>query len=102
MLKILAICGNGMGSALVLRMGLEPALADLGVQANITCTSAGQAGSMAQFADLIILPTNLLPVVDPPDDIPSVVVTNLINREEVYERVEAVLKEHYPEELGSV
>ena len=31
MLKILAVCGNGQGSSVVLRLGLEPVLAELGL-----------------------------------------------------------------------
>ena len=99
MLKILAVCGNGMGSSVVLRLGLEPALEELGVEAIVECTSTGQAHSMMQFVDLIIMPKNLTHIVDVPKNVPTVLVRNLVSAKEVRAGVEAALREHYPDAL---
>jgi PTS system ascorbate-specific IIB component len=100
MLKILAVCGNGQGSSIVLRLGLEPALEDLGIRdVSIECTALGQAQSMVQFVDLIIIAAHLQDGIELPKNKPIVVVKNLINKQEVREKVEVALREYYPELL---
>ena len=100
MLKILAVCGNGQGSSIVLRLGMEPALEELGISdASIECTALGQAQSMVQFVDMIIIAAHLVDGIDLPENKPVVVVKNLINKQEVREKVEAALREYYPELL---
>ncbi len=100
MLKILAVCGNGQGSSIVLRLGLEPALADLGLaDASVECTSVGQAQGMVQFADMIIIPGHFLNMIDMPEGKPIVEVKNLLDKNEVKEKVTAALKKYYPELL---
>ena len=100
MLKILAVCGNGQGSSIVLRLGMEPALDDLGIRdASIECTAVGQAQGMIPFVDLVIVAAHLADMIEMPEGKPVVVVKNLINKEEVRTKVEAALREYYPELL---
>lgn len=100
MIKIIAVCGNGQGSSIVLRLGLEPALAELGLEdASVECTSLGQAQGLIRFADLIIIPGHMKDMVDIPEDKPVVVVNNLINKKEVKEKVTLALQQYYPEVL---
>ena len=100
MLKILAVCGNGQGSSIVLRLGMEPALDELGIRdASIECTAAGQAQGMIPFVDMVIIAAHLVDTIDMPKDKPVVIVKNLINKQEVREKVEAALREYYPELL---
>lgn len=51
-LKILAVCGVGMGSSLMLRMSVEDVLKDLGVSAKVEATDVSSARGMQ--ADVII------------------------------------------------
>jgi ascorbate PTS system EIIB component len=53
-LKILAVCGMGLGSGLLLRMQAEKALRELGVQADLEVTDIGTARALAATADLIL------------------------------------------------
>lgn len=53
-MKILAVCGMGLGSGLLLRMQAEKALKTLGVQADLEVADIGTARAAAQTADLII------------------------------------------------
>ena len=100
MLKILAVCGNGQGSSIVLRLGLEPALDELGLgDASIETTGSGQAQGMMDFVDLIICAEHLKTVIDPPKNKPVVYVQNLVNKNEVKEKVTAALEQYYPELL---
>jgi PTS system ascorbate-specific IIB component len=57
--KILAVCGMGLGSGLLLRMQAEKALKTLGVQADLEVADIGTARAAAQTADLIITSNEL-------------------------------------------
>jgi len=52
--KILAVCGMGLGSGLLLRMQAEKALKKLGVQADVEVSDMGSARAMAQAVDLVL------------------------------------------------
>jgi PTS system ascorbate-specific IIB component len=52
--KILAVCGMGLGSGLILRMQAEKALKELGIQADVEVADIGTARALASTADLII------------------------------------------------
>lgn len=52
--KILAVCGMGLGSGLLLRMQAEKALKKLGVQADLEVADIGTARAVAATADLIV------------------------------------------------
>lgn len=53
-MKILAVCGMGLGSGLLLRMQAEKALRQLGIQADVEVADIGTARALAATADLII------------------------------------------------
>ena len=100
MLKILAICGNGQGSSIVLRLGLEPVLDDLGLKdVSIETTAIGQAQGMLSFVDLIVCAAHLKDHLEPPKDKPIIYVKNLVDKKEVKEKVVEALKQYYPELL---
>lgn len=60
-MKILAVCGMGLGSALVLRMQAEKALKELGLEAELEVTDIGTARAVAPKADLILTSEELAP-----------------------------------------
>lgn len=53
-MKILAVCGMGLGSGLLLRMQAEKALKELGLQADLEVADIGTARAIAPTADLIL------------------------------------------------
>ena len=59
-IKILAVCGNGLGSSLIVKMILESVLAELNVYGIVESTSVAQAAGMIPFADLVITSTRFL------------------------------------------
>jgi ascorbate PTS system EIIB component len=54
LVKILAVCGMGLGSGLILRMQAEKALKELGIQADLEVADIGTARALAPTADLIL------------------------------------------------
>jgi PTS system ascorbate-specific IIB component len=63
--KILAVCGMGLGSGLILRMQAEKALRELGIQADVEVADIGTARALAPTADLIITSRELAPQLGP-------------------------------------
>lgn len=53
-MKILAVCGMGLGTGLLLRMQAEKALKELGLEADVEVADIGTARALASTADLII------------------------------------------------
>lgn len=58
-MKILAVCGMGLGSGLLLRMQAEKALKQLGIRADVEVADIGSARALAATADLIITSAEL-------------------------------------------
>lgn len=58
-MKILAVCGMGLGTGLLLRMQAEKALKQLGVKADVEVADIGTARALAATADLIITSAEL-------------------------------------------
>jgi PTS system ascorbate-specific IIB component len=52
--KILAVCGMGLGTGLLLRMQAEKALKELGIDADLEVADIGTARALASSADLIL------------------------------------------------
>lgn len=87
-MKILAVCGMGLGSGLLLRMQAEKALKELGIQADLEVADIGTARALASTADLILTSEELAPQhgqVKPP----IVTISNFIDLREMV----AALKE---------
>lgn len=88
--KILAVCGMGLGSGLLLRMQAEKALREIGVQADVEVADIGTARALASTADLILTSEELaqqLGAVKPR----IVTITNFIDLREMVEKLRAAI-----------
>ena len=89
-MKILAVCGMGLGSGLLLRMQAEKALKQLGIEADLEVADIGTARALASSADLIITSDELaaqLGQVKPK----IVTITNFIDLQEMVTKLGAAL-----------
>jgi PTS system ascorbate-specific IIB component len=89
--KILAVCGMGLGSGLILRMTAEKALKRLGLEADLEVADIGTARAVASSADLILTSQELaeqLGQVKPR----VVTVTNFIDVEEMTTKLRAAIE----------
>jgi len=89
-IKVITVCGVGMGSSLILRMTAEKALSEMGVKARVEATDLSSAKSMA--ADVILgqeMHTDQL------DGAAPVVVgiTNFMDTEGLKQKLEGPLRE---------
>ena len=90
-MKILAVCGMGLGSALVLRMQAEKALKELGLTADLEVADIGTARAVAPKADLILTSNELaeqLGTVKPK----VVTISNFIDLREMVDKLKAALE----------
>ncbi|HEX5038892.1 MAG TPA: PTS sugar transporter subunit IIB [Candidatus Limnocylindria bacterium] len=89
-MRILAVCGMGLGSALVLRMQAEKALKELGLEAELEVTDIGTARAIAPKADLILTSEELAPQLGAVK--PKVVtISNFIDLREMVTKLKAAI-----------
>ncbi|MBR2067860.1 MAG: PTS sugar transporter subunit IIB [Solobacterium sp.] len=60
MLKVIAACGNGMGSSQIIKMKINKVFKKLGIDATIDHTSVGAATSMASNYDVVFVAQNFV------------------------------------------
>ncbi|QZA32172.1 PTS sugar transporter subunit IIB [Hydrogenibacillus sp. N12] len=87
-MRVLAVCGMGLGSSLILRINVESVLKELGIQASVEVSDVTSAKSMP--ADLIVTSGQLAEVLRR-DDVPIITVQNYLDREEIRSKIQAAL-----------
>jgi PTS system ascorbate-specific IIB component len=90
-LDVLAVCGVGMGSSLMLKMTAEDALRCLGVEARVQCTDVSTARGMTP--DVVLgqaMHTAELPELAPV----TVTVSDFLDRDALAEALRGALREH--------
>jgi PTS system ascorbate-specific IIB component len=90
--RILAVCGMGLGSALLLRMQAEKALKKLGLDADLEVTDIGTARAMAATADLILTSQELADALGPVKP-RVVIINNFIDLNEMVQKLGAAMAE---------
>lgn len=91
MLKVLAACGNGMGSSLIIKMKIEKVLRDMNLQFNVHHASVGQAKSEANNFDLILVSKTFVNDFRVTGDTKVVGLVNLLSEQEIREKVSEAL-----------
>ncbi len=92
MLRVLAACGNGMGSSQIIKMRIEQVLTELNLEYKVDHTSVGQAKSSAKLYDLVLVPQQLAKeFTNVPDSCKIVGLINLLSAKEIKEKVTIAL-----------
>ncbi|PKM67684.1 MAG: PTS ascorbate transporter subunit IIB [Firmicutes bacterium HGW-Firmicutes-2] len=92
MLKVLAACGNGMGSSLIIKMKIEKVLKDMGLDCEVHHASVGQAKSDARNFDLVLVSHMLVNEFSNSGKAKIIGLINLLSEQEIRDKVEAALK----------
>lgn len=92
MLKVLAACGNGMGSSLIIKMKIEKVLKDMGLDCEVHHASVGQAKTDAKNFDLVLVSQVFTKEFANAGNAKVVGLLNLLSDQEIKEKVEAALK----------
>jgi ascorbate PTS system EIIB component len=88
-MKILAVCGMGFGSSMVLRMTIESVLKESGIEASVSTSDIGSAKT--ERADVIVTSAEFSDLLSG-INIPIVTVKNYVDKNEMKEKLIPVLK----------
>ena len=89
-LNIIAVCGHGLGSSMLLKISLEEIFGDLGFKANVeTCNAAG--GFMSGV-DMVITTPELLKIIELREGIPVLTVENFLDKKELAGKMKEFLR----------
>lgn len=91
-MKILAVCGMGLGTGLLLRMNAEAALARIGVQdAQVEVADISTARGMGSTADIVVTSSELAEQLGPIKG-KLVTIHNFIDKAEIESKLRAALE----------
>ncbi|MDE5553209.1 MAG: PTS sugar transporter subunit IIB [Malacoplasma sp.] len=93
MLKIVAACGNGMGTSMIIKLKVEKICKSLNVQASVEALSIGQAKGLVNSADIIICSKHLSDNFDSTKKAKIVGIQNLMDEKEIEAGLGKVLNE---------
>ena len=85
-MKVLAVCGMGLGSSLILRMQVEKALKRLEIAGKVEVADITTARALAATADLIVTSKELAERMDG-YGIPIVTISNYMNLDEMIDKI---------------
>ncbi|GAK13215.1 PTS sugar transporter subunit IIB [Geomicrobium sp. JCM 19039] len=89
-LKIMTVCGFGLGSSMVLKMNLDGVLKDLGIQADVFTGDVGSAQSTP--TDYIFTSKELGKELQQTAGKPVIIIHSFVDKAEIKEKVEAELQ----------
>ncbi|MFJ6077118.1 PTS sugar transporter subunit IIB [Pseudarthrobacter sp. NPDC092419] len=90
-MKIVAVCGMGIGTSVLLKMNAEKVLQDLGIDADIEAADIGVARGAAQTADVVLTSQELAPEIG---DVPAevIVIDNFFDLDEIHKKLSAAVQ----------
>lgn len=85
-MKIVAVCGMGIGTSVLLKMNAEKALRSLGVDADVEAADIGTAKGAARSAQIVLTSAELAPEIG---EVPAevVVIDNFMDVAEITEKL---------------
>lgn len=93
MLKVLTVCGNGLGSSFACQMAVEGVLKSLGVECKLDHDSVSSAQGVARNYDLIVAAENFeKQITNFNTGKPCVFLHRLVDKKEIEEKLTPVLK----------
>jgi len=93
MLKVLAACGNGMGSSLIIKMKIEKVLKSMGLEFKVDHASVGEAKGSVKNYDLVLISHMFVKDFSNCGNAKVVGLVNLLSEAEIKEKVEKALSE---------
>lgn len=81
-MKIIAVCGMGIGTSILLKMNIDKALTRLGVDADVEAADISSARGSASSADLVMTSSELADQLGQLD-VPIVIVDNFTDTSEI-------------------
>ena len=89
MLKVLTVCINGMGSSLILKMTVEKAFKELGIEADVKHCNASEF--KGKKADVVITTPSLVNTIRPSEEMIVVTTKNFTDVGQIKEKISEAL-----------
>lgn len=85
-MKIVAVCGMGIGTSVLLKMNAEKALRELDVDADVEAADIGTARGAARTADIVLTSDELAPEIG---EVPAkvVIIDNFTDVKEITDKL---------------
>ncbi|AEB06239.1 phosphotransferase system lactose/cellobiose-specific IIB subunit [Coriobacterium glomerans PW2] len=94
MVRILTVCGNGLGSSFACQMAIESVLKKLDVSCKLDHDGVSSVAGTARNFDMIVAAENFKTQIERYDTgLPCVYLKRLVDKHEIEEKLVAVLKE---------
>ncbi|EKZ0375143.1 PTS sugar transporter subunit IIB [Enterococcus faecalis] len=87
MLKVIAACGNGMGSSLMMKMKIEQAFKELDIPVKVEHMSVGDAKNASNAFDIVFISSALEKNFDHIKNAKIIGLKNLLSKEEMIEKI---------------
>lgn len=89
MLKVIAACGNGMGSSQIIKMKIEKVFKKLGIEVSIHHTSVGEAKTQASNYDVVFCSEALKSNFSRAEQTGTIIVglKNLLSEQEIEDKI---------------
>ncbi|TFB90840.1 PTS sugar transporter subunit IIB [Cryobacterium algoricola] len=89
-MKIIAVCGMGIGTSVLLKMNTEKVLRTLGIDADVEAADIGVARGMARDAEIVLTSADLAPQIG---DVPAtvIVIDNFFDLDEISDKLTEAL-----------
>ncbi len=91
MLKVLAACGNGMGSSMIIKMKIEKILKEMGKECSVHHASVGEAKTQAKDFDVVIVSQMFAKDFSVPANVKVIGLLNLLDEKEIRTKLEEAL-----------
>lgn len=90
-MKIVAVCGMGIGTSVLLKMNAEKVLAKLGVDADVEAADIGVAKGAAQTAEIVLTSDELASELG---DVPAnvIIINNFFDLDEITDKLTKAIK----------
>jgi PTS system ascorbate-specific IIB component len=90
-MKIVAVCGMGIGTSVLLKMNAEKVLAKLGIDADVEAADMGVARGAAQTAEIVLTSEELAEELG---DVPAevIIINNFFDLDEITEKLTAAVE----------
>ncbi|WP_105034605.1 PTS sugar transporter subunit IIB [Cryobacterium aureum] len=90
-MKIIAVCGMGIGTSVLLKMNTEKVLRTLGIDADVEAADIGVARGMARDAEIVLTSEELAEEIG---DVEAqvIVIDNFFDLEEITEKLTSALE----------
>ena len=85
-MKIIAVCGMGIGTSVLLKMNTEKVLRKLGVDAEVEAADIGVARGMARDAEIVLTSEDLATEIGD-IDAEVIVIDNFFDLEEIEQKI---------------